>query len=90
MNARWTLEFERRAEKDLARLGAQDRQRVLTFLHDRLLGSQSPRALGGALRGPLGDLWKYRVGDIRIIADIRDGQLLILVVEIGNRRDIYR
>lgn len=90
MNSRWTLAFERRAEKDLARLGAQDRQRVLTFLNDRLLSAQSPRALGAALKGPLGDLWKYRVGDIRIIADIRDGQLLILVIEIGNRREIYR
>jgi len=49
-----------------------------------------PRQLGKALRGPLGDLWGYRVGDLRVIADIQDGRLVILVVEIGNRRDVYR
>lgn len=90
MTSGWVVRFERRAEKDLSRLGAQDQQRVLNFLQDRLLQAPSPRALGAALAGPLGGLWKYRVGDIRIIADIRDGELLILVIEIGNRREIYR
>lgn len=90
MSSAWTLRFDRRAEKDLLRLGAQDRQRVLQFLHDRLLQAPTPRSLGAALTGPLGGLWKYRVGDIRIIADIRDDELLILVIEVGNRRDIYR
>jgi mRNA interferase RelE/StbE len=90
MTTSWVVRFERRAEKDLSRLGAEDRQRVLSFLHERLLLAPSPRALGAALVGPLSGLWKYRVGDIRIIADIRDGELLILVIEIGNRREIYR
>lgn len=90
MTAGWTVRLERRAEKDLSRLGAQDRSRVLQFLHDRLLLAPSPRSLGASLSGPLSGLWKYRVGDIRIIADIRDGELLILVVQIGNRREIYR
>jgi mRNA interferase RelE/StbE len=90
MTTSWVVRFERRAEKDLSRLGAEDRQRVLSFLQERLLLAPSPRALGAALVGPLSGLWKYRVGDIRIIADIRDGELLILVIEIGNRREIYR
>jgi mRNA interferase RelE/StbE len=49
-----------------------------------------PRELGKALRGPLGELWRYRVGDYRIICDIRDGVLTILVLQIGNRREVYR
>ena len=90
MSAGWTVRLERRAEKDLSRLGAQDRNRVLQFLYERLLSAPSPRSLGAALSGPLGGLWKYRVGDIRIVADIRDGELLILVIDIGNRREVYR
>lgn len=90
MSAGWTVRLERRAEKDLSRLGAQDRNRVLQFLHKRLPAAPSPRSLGAALSGPLGGLWKYRVGDIRIVADIRDGELLILVIDIGNRREVYR
>lgn len=90
MSGGWSVRLERRAEKDLSRLGAQDRDRVLSFLNDRVLSAPSPRALGAALSGPLGGLWKYRVGDIRIIADIRDGELLVLVIAIGNRREIYR
>ena len=90
MSGGWTVRLERRAEKDLSRLGTQDRTRVLDFLNDRLLSSPSPRSFGAALSGPLGSLWKYRVGDIRIIADIRDGELVILVIAVGNRREIYR
>ncbi|MGN6102455.1 MAG: type II toxin-antitoxin system RelE family toxin [Devosia sp.] len=86
----WSVRFDRRAERDLARLGSQDQTRVLRFLRDRVAGSPDPRALGAALRGPLAGKWKYRVGDVRIIAEIRDSQLLILVIEVGNRREIYR
>jgi mRNA interferase RelE/StbE len=90
MTAGWTVRLERRAEKDLSRLSAQNRSRVLQFLYQRLLSAPSPRALGAPLNGPLGALWKYRVGDLRVIADIRDGDVLILVVQIGNRREVYR
>lgn len=86
----WSVTLDPRAEKDLAKLDKQDRLRVLRFLEERLASVASPRSLGAALTGPLGGLWKYRVGDIRIIVDIRDGELLVLVIEIGNRREIYR
>jgi mRNA interferase RelE/StbE len=86
----WSVRLEKRADRDLARLGAQDRSRVLRFLHERLPELPSPRAIGAALGGPLAGLWKYRVGDIRIIADIRDEEVLVLIVEIGNRREVYR
>ena len=63
---------------------------MLDFLHDRLQAMPNPRAQGAALSGPLAGMWKYRVGDIRIIARIRDDELLILVVTIGNRGHVYR
>jgi mRNA interferase RelE/StbE len=63
----------------------------LKFLHERVAKLDDPRSIGEALKGSkLGELWKYRVGDYRIIADIRDGVMCILVVRIGNRREIYR
>jgi mRNA interferase RelE/StbE len=50
-----------------------------------------PRSLGKNLKGPkMGEYWRYRVGDIRVICNISDGQMTVLVIEIGNRRDIYR
>jgi len=64
---------------------------VLRFLADRVQGSDDPRTLGEALKGPVvGRYWKYRVGDYRIICDIQDALLLVLVVRIGHRREIYR
>jgi len=87
---RWSVRIEAKAEKDLGRLGTQDRSRVLRFLHQRLADLPNPRLLGASLSGPLAGLWKYRVGDIRIIAEIRDRELVVLVIEIGNRRDVYR
>ncbi|WP_420962409.1 type II toxin-antitoxin system RelE family toxin [Brucella sp. IR073] len=65
-------------------------KRITTFLRTRILPLSNPRQIGKALKGPkLGTFWRYRVGDFRIICDIQDNRLVILVIEIGNRRDIY-
>ncbi len=71
-------------------MGVPDRRRIQAFLDDRVLAADDPRSLGKALTGPLAGLWSYRLGDIRIIAKIEDGQLIILVVAVGNRGDVYR
>ena len=85
----WGIEFEPRALKELE---AQDRpvqRRLLAFLRDRVAPLADPRELGEALRGPeLGRLWKYRVGDWRLICDIRDGQVTVVVVRLGHRREV--
>jgi mRNA interferase RelE/StbE len=86
----WRVRFERKAEKQLARLGTADQRRVRDFINERLLTLPTPRALGAALTGELAGLWKYRVGDIRIVANIKDQTLTILVIEVGNRREVYR
>ncbi|MEO8504389.1 MAG: type II toxin-antitoxin system RelE/ParE family toxin [Acidobacteriota bacterium] len=87
----WKIEFDRRAAKELERIDRQDAQRIVVFLRQRVQTLDDPRALGEPLRGPeLGKFWKYRVGDYRIICDLRDRLLVILVVRIGHRREVYR
>jgi len=86
----WRIEFERTAERELAKLDPQTAKRILKFLNDRVAPLSDPRSIGEALHGSLGAFWKYRVGDYRIIAAIEDKKLRILIVRIGNRRDVYR
>ena len=87
----WQIEFEDAALKELAKLDRQVARRILTFLRERVAVLDDPRSIGEALRGSqLGEFWKYRVGDYRIIAYIEDGALRILVLKVGNRREVYR
>ncbi|MBX5191073.1 type II toxin-antitoxin system RelE/ParE family toxin [Rhizobium sp. NZLR3b] len=87
----WRIEFHRAAERELDKLGHEAARRILRFLNDRVARLDDPRSIGEALKGSeLGDFWKYRVGDYRVIANIDDGAVLILIVRIGNRRDVYR
>ena len=87
----WKVELDRAAERDLDKLDFQVARRILAFLHGRLAKLDDPRSIGEALNGSkLGDFWKYRVGDYRIISSIEDNVLKILVVKIGNRREVYK
>lgn len=87
----WRIEFEDTALKELAKLDKQVARRILTFLRERVAVLDDPRSVGEALKGSrLGEFWKYRVGDYRIITNIDDGVMRILVLKIGNRRDVYR
>ena len=86
----WRIEFEQAAQRELNKLDPQAAKRILKFLSERLAPSADPRRLGETLHGKLSDYWKYRVGDYRIIATIEDDKLRILVVRIGNRREVYR
>lgn len=87
----WRIELLPEAEKDLARLDRPSAARILKFLRDRIASLENPRSLGEALRGPeLGRFWKYRVGDFRLICSIQDQVIRIVVVRIGNRREVYR
>lgn len=87
----WRIEFDASASKELKRLDRQAARRIVAFLRDRVASLADPRAVGQALQGPrFGEFWKYRVGDYRVIARIEDDQLLILIVRIGHRGDVYR
>jgi mRNA interferase RelE/StbE len=87
----WKVELDPAAERELDKIDPQIARRILAFLHGRVAQLDDPRSIGEALKGSkLGAFWKYRVGDWRIIASIEDGDLRILVVRIGNRREVYR
>lgn len=90
-NLVWRIEFDDGARRDLAKLDPSVAKRITRFLRERLAPLEDPRSLGEALRGPrLGAFWKYRVGDYRLIARIEDGAVLILVLQVGHRREVYR
>ena len=87
----WKIEIDRAAGKELKKLDRQTAVRILKFLNERVALSEDPRSIGEALKGSaLGEYWKYRVGDYRVIVKIEDGVMTILVVRIGNRREVYK
>ena len=86
----WTIEYAETAKKQLRKLDKAVTRRIVDFMDERVALSDDPRRLGKAMKGPLGDLGCYRVGDFRILCDLQDGVLTVLVLHIGNRREVYR
>jgi mRNA interferase RelE/StbE len=86
----WKIEIVPSAIKELDKLDQQVAKRILKFLHKRVASLKDPRSIGDALKGPrFGEYWRYRVGDYRIITKIEDNILLIIVLRVGHRRQIY-
>ncbi len=87
----WIIKYTESSSKQLNKLDKQTALRVLDFMEERVAALTDPLTLGKNLKGPkMGEYWRYRVGDIRIICNISDGQMTVLVIEIGNRREVYR
>jgi mRNA interferase RelE/StbE len=87
----WTIDYARGARKAVERMDPQVRRRIRAFLSERVAMADDPRQFGAALQGAhLAGLWRFRVGDWRIIADIRDDVLVVLVIDIAHRREVYR
>ncbi|MGH8225761.1 MAG: type II toxin-antitoxin system RelE family toxin [Gammaproteobacteria bacterium] len=87
----WRIELDPATEKDLKRIGPENARRIIKFLRERIAALDDPRSIGEALHGErLGEFWKYRSGDYRIIASIKDKLVTIRVIRIGHRRDVYR
>jgi len=85
----WTIEYTETARKQLRKLDKQIARRILDFMDERISGERNPRDTGKALTGNLlGAFWRYRIGDFRIICDIQDAKLCVLVIQIGNRREV--
>ncbi|WP_374132928.1 type II toxin-antitoxin system RelE/ParE family toxin [Sphingomonas sp. 28-62-20] len=85
----WTVEVAPRARKALGKLDRQVANRIIAMLED-ISALEDPRIRGHALTGKFLGLWRYRVGDWRVIVKIEEGRLVIVVVAVGNRRDVYR
>ena len=91
MSSVWTIEFAEGAARQLRKLGRTVARRIIAFLRERVSTAADPRSLGEALKGDeLGRFWKYRVGDYRVIAEIRDREIRIVVVRLGHRSAVYR
>jgi mRNA interferase RelE/StbE len=86
----WKVELSPEADRQLDKLDRQIARRILKFLYERVAQLENPRSVGDALHGSeLGEFWRYRVGDYRLICSIEDKRVLILVLRIGHRREIY-
>lgn len=86
----WRIEFAESAQKELKALDHQVQRNIQKYLRERIATDQDPRRFGDPLRHDLTGLWKYRVGNYRVVCEIRDQVLTVLVVRIGHRRQVYR
>lgn len=86
----WAIDYTDTAKEQLRKLDKQMARRIVDYMDERIAGLENPRNSGKALTGPLGGFWRYRVGDCRVICDIQDDVLRVLVVQVGNRGKIYR
>lgn len=86
----WTVSFTPTAEKSFGKLDRQLQRRIAKFIDSRLRTEEDPRRLGEAYTGPLKGYWKYRVGDHRLVCEIKDKTMRILVIAIGDRKEVYR
>lgn len=85
----WTIEVSERALRALRKMDRQTARRIRDELAE-VASLDDPRSRGKALVGNLAGLWRYRVGDYRVVCSIEDGALVILVVDVDHRRDVYR
>ena len=86
----WKIEFVPAAAKEIKKLGRSEAARILATLERRIAVLDDPRSIGSALTGELGGLWRWRIGDYRVVARIEDERITILVVRVAHRREVYR
>jgi mRNA interferase RelE/StbE len=85
----WTVEISDVAQRQLRRLDYATQERILNYLNERIEGCKNPRHFGESLKSNLSGLWRYRVGDYRIICRIEEDRIVVLVLNIGHRKNIY-
>ena len=86
----WRVEYSTGVEKQLRNMGRDADRRIRRQLETVIANLDDPRQVGGPLMGKLKGYWRYRIGDYRVLCDIRDAQLIVLVIEVGHRREVYR
>ncbi len=85
----WQIEFDPRALKELKKLDGVAQKRIIQYLKTQVVVQSNPRLLGRGLKRNKQGLWRYRVGNYRIICEILDTQMLVLVVKLGSRQSVY-
>jgi mRNA interferase RelE/StbE len=86
----WTIDYTQTAKKQLKKLDKPTARRILDYMDHRVANQEDARSLGKALRGPLGTLWRYRIGDYRAICEIQTQAVRVLAIRIGHRQEVYR
>ena len=86
----WRLEFSKHADRQLAKMDAGVRRMIVAWLLKNIDGCEDPRAHGKGLVANHSGEWRYRIGDYRILCEIHDEALVVLAIEIGHRREVYR
>jgi mRNA interferase RelE/StbE len=85
----WVCKFDRRALQELGKLDLQSRKMIFAYLEERIAGDEDPRRFGKPLKANLAGLWRYRVGDYRIICRVQDNDWIVLILAVGHRKTIY-
>ncbi|MCF7979084.1 MAG: type II toxin-antitoxin system RelE/ParE family toxin [Chromatiaceae bacterium] len=86
----WQVELTNRAQREIGRLDRTAQRRIGTFIRERLMTEDNPRRLGKALQGAFAGLWRYRIGDYRLICQIIDERCVVLALSIDHRSKVYR
>jgi len=86
----WKVEFSKKVLKTLDRIDSEARKRILEFLYKKVKNLSNPRSVGKALIGTDTKIWRYRVGDYRILCEIEDNIVTILVIGVGHRKEVYK
>ena len=86
----WTVELLPEAAKELKKLGRAEAGRIVRTLEERIAALDDPRMIGKALVGDHAGYWRWRIGDYRVVARIEDMRVVILVVRVAHRREVYR
>lgn len=90
IHKKYTVRYEKNAQKALKKMDRHQAQLILSWISKNLEGTDSPRIHGKSLVGNKSDQWRYRIGDYRLLTNISDETITILVLEVGHRRDIYK
>ena len=85
----WDYAFTEKALKQLKKLGPEPSAKIIKYLRERIQGCEDPRQFGKGLTGDLGEYWRLRTGDYRILCELKDETLIVLVIKVGHRRDVY-
>ncbi len=86
----WKVEISSTAAKQIGKLDRQEQTRILHFLREKIATEEDPRRFGKPLRGEKAELWRYRVGDYRMICQIQDWRVVVFVLRVGHRKEVYR
>ena len=85
----FAVEYSKTALKQLKKLDRKIAALIITYIEDKLVNCTDPRLYGKALKGNMNDIWRYRVGDYRLLAKIEDSRIVITIVEVGHRKEVY-